>query len=56
MGTTVVTSTSPFGFATTTQGNDVVTEINALRVDLLDLAQFVNSIVDNLQKVGVFTP
>lgn len=56
MGTTVVTSTSPFGYATTTQGNDVATQINALRVDLLDLAQFVNSVVDNLQKVGIFTP
>ena len=56
MGTTTVTTTTPYGYATTTQGNDVATQINALRTDLLDLAQFVNTIADQLQKVGILSP
>lgn len=42
-----------YGF-TQAQANDIVAQLNALRTDHLDLAQFVNSLVDKLQAAGHF--
>lgn len=35
VGTTAATSTTPYGFGTTTQANAIVTLVNQLRADLI---------------------
>ena len=47
-----VTST-PAGWAAISQADAIITNLNALRVDQLDTAQLVNSIVDDLQALGL---
>mgnify|MGYP001562024649 CR=1 FL=1 len=37
VGTTASTTTSPAGYTTTTQANGIVTLVNQLRADLVDL-------------------
>ena len=51
--TTAVTQTTPFGFAGAAQGDAIATQFNALRVDVLDLKQLVNSVIDDLQALGL---
>ena len=51
--TTAVTQTTPFGFAGQAQGDAIATQFNALRVDVLDLKQLVNSLIDDLQALGL---
>ena len=51
--TTAVTQTSPFGFAGAAQGDNIATQFNALRVDVLDIKQLVNSVIDDLQLLGI---
>ena len=53
VATTGATAVTPFGFTTAAQADDIVTQLNALRSDQLDLAQFVNSLVDKLQALGL---
>ncbi len=50
--TTAATSSTPFGYAEA-QANAIVTAINALRADHLDLAQLVNAIIDDLQSRSI---
>ena len=51
--TTAVTQTTPFGFAGAAQGDNIATQFNALRVDVLDVKQLVNSVIDDLQNLGL---
>lgn len=51
--TTAVTQTTPFGFAGAAQGDNIATQFNLLRADLLDLKQLVNSLIDDLQALGL---
>ena len=53
LATTAVTQTTPYGYATAAQGDDVAVQFNALRVDVLDVKQLVNSIIDDLQLYGL---
>jgi uncharacterized protein YkwD len=53
VATDAVTQTTPYGFSTQAQGDAVVANLNALRADVLDLKQFVNSITDQLQTKGL---
>lgn len=55
LATTGVTQTTPYGFAGAAQGDDIATQFNALRVDLTDLKQLVNSIIDDLQSLGLIS-
>lgn len=50
--TTAATSDTPFGFSEA-QANAIVAAINALRTDLLDTKQLVNSVIDDLQALGL---
>lgn len=54
VATTGSTAVTPFGYTTAAQANDIVTQLNNLRNDHLDLAQFVNSMVDKFQTAGHF--
>ena len=53
LATTAVTQTTPFGFAGAAQGDAIATQVNAIRVDLLDLKQLVNALIDDLQALGL---
>jgi hypothetical protein len=50
--TTAATQTSPWGFASSAQANNIATQHNALRVDLDNLKQLVNSVIDDFQGYG----
>ena len=39
---------------TEAQANDIVTQLNAARLDILDVKQLANSIIDALQANGLF--
>lgn len=52
VATTGATNITPYGYTTAAQANDVVTQLNAARVDILDLKQFVNSLADIVQATG----
>ena len=51
--TTGATQTTPWGYTTAAQANDIVTELNAVIVDLADIKQLVNSVIDDLQLLGI---
>ena len=51
--TTAVTQTTPYGYAGAAQGDAVATTINAIIVDLADLKQLTNSVIDDLQALGL---
>lgn len=53
VATTAATQTSPFGYTTAAQADDIVTQINNARTDILDVKQLVNSIIDDLQAYGL---
>ncbi len=53
LATTAATQTTPFGFASGAQADAIATQFNALRVDVLDLKQLVNSLIDDLQAIGL---
>ena len=53
LATTGVTQTTPYGFASAAQGDDIATQFNLLRADLIDLKQLVNSVIDDLQALGL---
>ena len=53
LATTAATQAAPFGFAGGAQADDIATQFNALRVDVLDLKQLVNSVIDDLQALGL---
>lgn len=51
--TTAATSTTPFGYTTAAQADAIVTQLNNARLDILDLKQLVNSLIDDLQALGL---
>lgn len=53
LATTAATQTTPWGFASQAQADAIATQFNALRVDVADLKQLVNSIIDDLQAYGL---
>lgn len=53
LATTATTTTTPFGFATQAQGDNIATQFNALRADVLDAKQLINSVIDDLQALGL---
>jgi len=53
VGTTGSTSTSPYGYTTAAQADSIFTQLNNLIADHADLAQVVNSIIDDLQSLGL---
>lgn len=53
LATTATTQTTPYGFATQAQGDNIATQFNLLRADLADLKQLVNSMIDDLQSLGI---
>lgn len=54
VATTGSTNSTPFGYTTGAQANAIPTAINALRVDLGNVKQLVNSVIDDLQANGLF--
>jgi hypothetical protein len=53
VATTGATITTPFGYTTAAQADDIVTQLNAARTDLLNLKQVVNQLLDDLQLNGL---
>lgn len=53
VATTGATNVTPFGYTTSAQANDIVTQLNNARADILDLKQLVNAIIDDLQALGL---
>lgn len=53
VATTGASNVTPFGYTTSAQANDIVTQLNNARADILDLKQLVNSIIDDLQALGL---
>ena len=53
VATTAATNITPFGYTTAAQADAIPVAINAVAADLLNLKQVVNSIIDDLQAVGL---
>lgn len=53
LATTATTQTSPWGFATQAQGDAIATQFNLLRTTVGDVKQLVNSVIDDLQALGL---
>lgn len=47
------TQSTPWGFSSQAEADSIQTEVNALRAELIDLKQFVNAILDDLQALGL---
>ena len=50
--TTAATNVAPYGYSQA-QADAIVTAINAVQVDLADTAQLLNSLIDDLQALGL---
>ena len=53
VATTAATSTTPFGYTGAAQADDIVTQVNNARTDILDIKQLLNSVIDDLQSLGL---
>ena len=53
VATTAATNSSPFGYTGAAQADAIVTNLNAAIVDLADIKQLVNSVIDDLQLLGL---
>jgi hypothetical protein len=53
VATTASTTTTPWGYTTQAQADAVPVAINAVRTDLDNLKQLVNSVIDDLQALGL---
>jgi hypothetical protein len=53
VGTTNATTTTPWGFATSTQANDIGVAMNATQADVLALKKVINALIDDLQAAGI---
>lgn len=54
LATTAATQTTPWGFSSQAQADDLATQFNALRVDHENLKKVVNAIIDDHQAYGLF--
>ena len=50
---TASTSSTPYGYTTAAQANNICIELNDLADDVVDLKQLVNSVIDDLQTLGL---
>ena len=53
VATDAATQATPYGYATQAQADAIITAINAVRADLADTAQLLNSVIDDLQALGL---
>jgi hypothetical protein len=51
VATTGATAVAPFGYTTAAQANDIVTQLNNARTDILEVKQLVNAVIDDLQAI-----
>jgi hypothetical protein len=51
VATTGATAVTPFGYTTAAQANDIVTQLNNARTDILEVKQLVNAVIDDLQAI-----
>ncbi len=52
VATTGATNVTPYGYTTAAQADDIVTQLNAARTDILNLKQVLNQVIDDLQALG----
>lgn len=52
VATTAATNITPFGYTTQAQADDIIAQLNALRLDLIETKKFLNQVVDDLQSYG----
>lgn len=52
--TTASTQTTPWGYSTQAQADDIITELNRLITDVANVKNNVNGIIDDLQAYGLF--
>jgi hypothetical protein len=53
VATTAATQTTPWGYGSQAQADAIITAINALRTDVINVKGVVNSVVDDLQANGL---
>ena len=53
VGTTGATQSTPYGYTTAAQADAIVTAVNALIADVLQLRKNVNAIIDEVQNDGI---
>lgn len=53
VATTGATAVTPFGYTTAAQANAIVTAVNALIADVLQVRKVLNSVIDQLQASGI---
>lgn len=53
LSTTAATQTTPWGFATQAQADDIATQVNKMQTDYINLQKLVNAIIDDLQALGL---
>lgn len=53
LATTAATNIAPWGFDNQAQAEDIATQFNLLRADVADLKQLVNSVIDDMQTLGI---
>lgn len=53
LATTAATQTSPWGFASQAQAENIATQFNLLRADVDDAKRLINSVIDDLQSYGL---
>ncbi len=53
VSTTAATNVTPFGYSTAAQADAIVTQINNLRSDVSALKLLINSVIDDLQALGL---
>lgn len=51
--TSPATTTTPAGWASLSQADSIITQLNNVRTDQLDSAQVLNSLIDDLQLLGL---
>ncbi len=53
VSTTAATQTTPWGYSTQAQADDIITQINNLVTDVNNAKKFVNSLIDDCQSYGL---
>ena len=53
LATTASTQTTPWGFASQAQADDIATQANKMQTDYINLQKLVNSLIDDLQALGL---
>jgi hypothetical protein len=53
LSTTATTQTTPYGFSTQAQGDNIATQVNKMQTDYINLQKVVNALIDDLQALGL---